>query len=441
MSVSEILKQPKLRVAIAGAGIAGLTAAIALRRHPLIDVQLYEQATELKEIGASIALGPNGLRTLERLGLHKAISDSVCFRGPSNLPMIYRHWKTGEIIGKDEHEAVSEYLHQTARYHRGHLHAALAENVPRDIIHLGKKVVSIDVLGEGVQVRFGDGTKVEADILIGADGLRSAVRQHFVPNFKLVWSGWTAYRTCFDVSLTGSIPGLPEDSIHWWGPKSSFFSSKLGKNSYTVVGSTYMDPEDPNAQLKDAKWDEETNVQAFRDLFAEWNPVVKALTEVAPSVRLYPNLSCASTLDSWIFNNRVVLIGDAAHAHGGAHATGGSLAIDDTYALYLSLISVFPATAKQKPSTEEIVRIMKLYERTRKPHAEKLLKMVHSSNAAKIDKLKSGTVETDEELRARAAKGSNTAWLHEHNVVQAFDETLRASTRLGDDPREATPKL
>lgn len=81
----------RFRIAIAGAGIAGLTAAIALLKYPLIDVQIYEQASKLKEIGASIALGPNGLRTLQRLDLQDAISDEFGFRGPSGLPMIYRH--------------------------------------------------------------------------------------------------------------------------------------------------------------------------------------------------------------------------------------------------------------------------------------------------------------------------------------------------------------
>jgi salicylate hydroxylase len=80
-----------LQVAIVGAGIAGLTAAIALRQHPNINVTLYDKATKLREIGASIALGPNGLRTLEILALHDAISDEVSYRGPSNIPMIYRH--------------------------------------------------------------------------------------------------------------------------------------------------------------------------------------------------------------------------------------------------------------------------------------------------------------------------------------------------------------
>jgi salicylate hydroxylase len=94
------------------------------------------------------------------------------------------------------------------------------------------------------------------------------VRQHFVPDFKLKWSGWTAYRTCFDAKLTEGIKDLPEDSIHWWGPKTTFFSSKLGRNSYTVVGSINADPENPDAQLKDAEWDEKASLEAFRDLFS-----------------------------------------------------------------------------------------------------------------------------------------------------------------------------
>ncbi|KAI1444674.1 hypothetical protein F5Y02DRAFT_418687 [Annulohypoxylon stygium] len=81
----------KLQVAIIGAGIAGLGAAIALKHHPAIDVQVYEKASELREIGASIALGPNGMRTLDRLGVQNALDDEIAFRNKSKYPMIYRY--------------------------------------------------------------------------------------------------------------------------------------------------------------------------------------------------------------------------------------------------------------------------------------------------------------------------------------------------------------
>jgi salicylate hydroxylase len=80
----------RLRIAIVGAGIAGLASAIALKDHPGIDLQIYERANRLQEIGASIALGPNGMRTLERLGVHEALSEEIAFRNHSAHPMIYR---------------------------------------------------------------------------------------------------------------------------------------------------------------------------------------------------------------------------------------------------------------------------------------------------------------------------------------------------------------
>lgn len=90
---------PKLQIAIIGAGIAGLSAAIALKSHPGVDIQIYEQAEELREIGASIALGPNGLRTLDRLGVTNALDDSIAFRNKSGHPMIYRLVAASLAIG------------------------------------------------------------------------------------------------------------------------------------------------------------------------------------------------------------------------------------------------------------------------------------------------------------------------------------------------------
>ena len=178
---------------------------------------------------------------------------------------------------------------------------------------------------------------------------------------------------------------------------------------------------------KDAIWDQEASIKLLRDKYKDWNPVVKGLTEITPDIRFFPNLACSSRLSTWVFGNRTTLIGDSAHAHGGAHATGGSLAIDDAYAFYLSLLCVFPLTATVKPSGVEIRRAIELYEATRKPHADRLLKMVSAANQARLEKLRSGKLETDEELRTRAKKGSNTIWLHEHDVVKAFEDALGKS--------------
>ncbi|RQM07488.1 hypothetical protein DH86_00002998 [Scytalidium sp. 3C] len=417
-------------MAIVGTGIAGLTAAIALRKHPNINVVLYEKATELKEIGASITLGPNGLRTLQRLGLEDCIRDDVAYRGPNPISRFYRHWKTNEIIGVDHYENVSEHLHYTARFHRGHLQQALLKHIPREIIHLKKKLVAATADPQtGVKMEFQDGSTATADVLIGADGIRSGVRTAFVPDFELEWSGHTAFRGIFPASLVKSIEGVPLDSTHWWGPETNFFATRLAQDLFTVQGGIYADPKDPIAIKKfrdGGKWDQEANINLLREKYVHWNPIVKALADITPDIRYYPNYFCGSSLPTWIFGDRVTLIGDAAHAHGGAFATGGSLAIDDAYALYLAIMAMFPVNATQKPSPDEIWKALKLYENTRRPHAVKLLKVVHENNEMKTKKILAETQETDEELRERARIGSGTTWLHEHDVVKTFQEALVA---------------
>jgi salicylate hydroxylase len=81
----------------------------------------------------------------------------------------------------------------------------------------------------------------------------------------LKWSGWTAFRAIFDASLIESVPNVPEDSTHWWGPTTTFFASKLGKNTFTVVGGVYQDPEVENVKVV---WDQAANIALLRDAYA-----------------------------------------------------------------------------------------------------------------------------------------------------------------------------
>ncbi|KIW12675.1 hypothetical protein PV08_09953 [Exophiala spinifera] len=412
----------QLKVLIAGAGIAGLATAVALRQLPNVDVELYERSLDLKEIGASIALSPNGLRTLERLGVHNALEDEVAFRGPSGLPMIYRHWRTNEIVSVDHFQDVPEPRHQTARFHRAHLHQALLEHVPRELIHLGRRISGADVNDRTVTLVFEDGTKAVGDVLIGADGINSKVRKAFNPSFELSYTNRTALRATFDVSLVENIPGLPLDSMHWWGPDRNFFASRLGRNQFTVVGMYNPSnlPEGFQGHKDNAinTWNDEGSVELFRELYKDWNPVVKALAEAAPSVRRFPNYA-GQHMPTWVFGSRVTLVGDAAHAHGGAHATGGSLALDDAYALFLALKHTIPDWQASKPSTHRLQAALNLYEATRRPHTDKLLDSVLASRNVKPP-------QNDEELRQRMLNRASTLWLSEHDVQGAFANVVSA---------------
>ncbi|KAJ5959323.1 uncharacterized protein N7479_006473 [Penicillium vulpinum] len=417
-------KREPICVLIAGAGIAGLATAISLTRISNLtnlDIQLYEQAPELLEIGASIALSPNGMRTLEKLGVQNALTDEVGFRGPSGIPQIFRHWKTDQVVSIDTHTNVSNPRHHTTRFHRGHVYSALLEHVPRESIHLSKKIARVEADQDGVSLYFEDGSSAHGDILIGADGIRSRVRQSFIPDYKLRFSGKVFMRATFDASLVeGKIPDLPADSMHWWGPKDNFFASRLGKNQYTTVGA-YDDPRSAEEVEKSVAWDQLGNVEFLRERYKDWNPTVKALTELTPSTNLYPNFA-GDALPNWVFGSRVTLVGDAAHAHGGSFAAGGSLALDDSLALGLAFKQVF-YLRKATFSARNINEALGLYSQTRQPHTTRLLRIVHSQ----IDK--KGTIfatreEEDAALVARMTGRPDTKWLSEHDVEAAFNAVI-----------------
>ncbi|ETS73669.1 hypothetical protein PFICI_14615 [Pestalotiopsis fici W106-1] len=419
---------PKLQVAIIGGGIAGLAAAIALKDHPAVDVQIYERAAELREIGASIALGPNGMRTLDRLGVDNALDDSVAFRNKSRHPMIYRHWKTNEDISVDSHKGHVEDRHLTSRFYRAHLHQALAEHVEPSQLHLSKAFSSADFdeSSQKLTITFTDGTVTQADLLLGADGIHSKVRTQYVPTSRTTWTGWTTLRSVFPISHLSHIPAadIPDEAVHIWGPDRTLFLSRLGRDLFTVVGSAQSDPNAPDAPYRDATWNSDGDVAVLREYYRDWSPAVQAIINAVPHTRVYPN-STAHALDTWVLGaGRVTLAGDAAHAHGGAFAAGGSLALDDAWAFAASLFEAVPPDAARKPSARDVAAALALYERTRKPHTDRVMHVVAQMNAKKIEQVKRQDATTDEELRRKMKERADTSWIHEHDVTEAFGAAL-----------------
>lgn len=119
------------------------------------------------------------------------------------------------MVGREQHTPYVEEHHKMTRFYRPCLQEAILEHLPRETIHLNKRVIDVKIQNEAVDVEFTDATTIHADLLIGADGIRSAVRGFFVPDFELKWSGLIAYRSAFDVKLLDGIEDLPDDTTQW----------------------------------------------------------------------------------------------------------------------------------------------------------------------------------------------------------------------------------
>ncbi|KAG8160936.1 hypothetical protein KVR01_009200 [Diaporthe batatas] len=432
-----------LRVAIVGAGIAGLTTAKALRHfYPkeAVDIKVYDKAKALSEVGASIGVHTSGLRILDRLGVHAALDDSICIRQSSGSPIAFRHWSTDEVLGMQDSkvEGGIEEKYRPARFHRAHLQQVLVEALPEDVeLRLATKLSATRVSpgsADPVTLSFEDGSSEAADLLIAGDGVYSKIRASYVPDAEVKWLGMIAFRAAFDAALVQGIEGLPADAVRWSGPDDrNFVSGRLGKGKYAIVALHNADPNDPRDPFCSAEWDQTTSLELFRSLYGDWNPIVRGVANAAPYIKTYP--MCAVTpLDTFVFDSHVALLGDAAHAHGGGVAIGGSLAINDAYALALALTHVWPpsssssASPSPKPAQQQLERVLRLYDETRRPLVNRLLAGVHALAQKRRwmaeKKTVDGAGETDEQLRARIANRPDLSWLTEHDVEAEFEKVV-----------------
>ncbi|MBI1340557.1 monooxygenase [bacterium] len=315
-----------MRVAIAGAGIGGLTAALALlaRGH---DVIVLERAGALAEVGAGVQLSPNAMHVLAALGLAPALDASAT--RPLSLDM--RWGGSGRVIFSIpagtaiEQRHGAPYLNILRADLQSALVSALMERGP-GVLRLGAEVTAV-LSGEGlVRAELADGEGVEADLLIGADGLHSRVRSAVVAPTPPRFTGMTAWRALIPAARLAHPP--PRSAIVWVGPGRhavTYFVAGGALLNFVGVVEARGDP----AQRED--WAAQGDVSALRSAFADWAPPVADAVAAADSAACWP-LFDRDPPGRWT-KGRVALLGDACHPMPPFLAQGGAMAIEDAWVL------------------------------------------------------------------------------------------------------------
>ncbi len=330
-----------MKVIIIGAGIAGLTLAHACRQAG-IEVKLYDKAQQLRNIGGGILLWPHGVRYLKWLGLEACLQPfSVSIEGCN-------------IIGHDGQQIFSEnYAEINALLggsilpiDRSAFQQALLTQLPDNLLQLNKACVRVETDEHQAHVIFADGTEDSADIIIGADGIHSTVRKSLHP---LVQPEYTHYCWWGGIIEQKYLPNLTPDRVF----------VALGVKKICMIWPASNDRFMWYLPVKMPLADFQTNdpSQQLHAICKDWHPHIESLINapaVAQSFQL--PIYAVAPQPSWS-NNRVVLIGDAAHALGPILGQGASQAIEDVYILINCL---------QRTTLAEIPNILSHYELLRK---------------------------------------------------------------------------
>lgn len=329
-------------MAIVGGGIGGLAAAIALRRRGF-EPRLYEAAPELREVGAGIGVPPNAVQVLARLGL----AEAVAAEGAPTRVAELRDAKAGLLRRAEMSFTVGGADYPTIAIHRGRLQRVLAAQLPPASIHTGMECTRVEQGGERVILRFADGASTDAELVVGADGLRSAVRRSIFPGVRLRYSGQTSYR-----GVTAYMLPPEFDGVGWevWSAGARIGFSPIGHGE--VYWYATMDAPEGGG---DAPGTLRAKLAALAEPFPAPIPEIIAATDEARITRT--DLTDFVPIPSW-YRGRVVLLGDAAHATTPNLGQGGAQAMEDAWVLADRLA----AGAAPEPALAE-------YERIRMPKA------------------------------------------------------------------------
>ena len=312
----------RCRIAIIGGGLAGLAAANALRTHG-IQAQVFEAASELGEIGASVNCSPQAVKALHAVGVGPQV-DAIGHKSPGPVT---RNMITGEFLEyTNRFELAERYGMPYYCFHRADLIDALAEPLDRSHIHLGHRLQKADVRDDGVTLHFTNGKSVDAEYVIAADGVKSVMRQTLYGDDNPTFTGQMVWRALLKAEDVPAECLEPHGHVQWVGPGRHLIAYYIRQNRLVNVVS----------QVDTDVWEEEGwAIKGDPDLMRASYPnaepnLVRLLSTIKECSKW--GLFTRPITNNW-GHGRVQLIGDAAHAMVPSVGQGACMAFEDSYVL------------------------------------------------------------------------------------------------------------
>ncbi len=345
-----VAKKP--RIAIIGAGLGGAACA-ALFQRAGYHVDVFEQAPQFNRLGAGIHLGPNCVRILNHIGIGPQILEIAVRPAAWNSLM----WDSGECLFSLPLREVAEQRYGAAyvTMHRGDMHSLLIDAVLPSAIQFGKRLVDLDQDASCVRMSFADGSSASADIVVGADGVFSKVREWLLGPEEPIYTGYIGHRAWIPARNLGHL--CFEDHAKWWAPDRHlivYFLTNRRDELYLVTGAL-------------EKWESpiswtNSSQQELREAFSGFHGECQRLIDgVEGEVTKWAFFE-RPPMRSW-HQGRIVMIGDACHPMKPHMAQGAAIAIEDAAMLLRCIEEAGPG---------ELSTAFRLYEANRMPRANRV---------------------------------------------------------------------
>ncbi len=390
-----------LKIAVIGGGIGGVGAALNSLAAGY-DVEVYEQAQTIREVGAGIQVSPNASRVIHALGLAEPLAQI----GVRPLAFHQKRWQDGRTIVKS---ALGDAVEATFGFpyyqvHRADLLAMLVRALPPERLHAGHRLVSFSEAGDGVEMAFDNGKRARADVLIGADGIHSSVRHILFGAEAPRFTGVTAYRGLIRATRIAHLDVEVTTQV-WMGPGSHLVAYFVaGKRLLNFVANVERD------EWTGESWSERGNPAALRAAFAGWDPKLRAILEGVEETFIW-GIFDRAPLPRWSAG-RVTLLGDACHPMQPHMAQGAAQALEDGAALTACL-----------RQSDDVVDALARYERLRKART------AHVQSLATANKTRFHLPDGPEQQARDAAMGAGgtdwslrtIGWLYGYDAAAAME--------------------